>query len=99
MADVGGVAGDRLRSFVERVERLHEERAALAADVREIYAEAKGSGFDVKIIKKVIKARAMDQSDRAEQDELFDLYMRALDSGTEVATRAGTNVVGIKAAE
>lgn len=79
MADVGGVAADRLRSFIERIERLEEEKAALAADIKEIYSEAKGTGFDVKIIRQVVRLRKMDQSDRREQEEILDLYKRALD--------------------
>ncbi|MBT4932687.1 MAG: DUF2312 domain-containing protein [Rhodospirillaceae bacterium] len=79
MADVGGVAADRLRSFIERIERLEEEKAALAADIREIYSEAKGTGFDVKIIRQVVRLRKMDQTDRREQEEILDLYKRALD--------------------
>ncbi len=79
MSDVGGVAGDRLRSFVERIERLEEEKAALAADIKEVYSEAKGSGVDVKILRQVVRLRKMDQSDRHEQEELLDLYKRALD--------------------
>lgn len=79
MADVGGVAADRLRSFVERIERLEEEKAALAADIREIYSEAKGTGFDIKIIRQVVRLRKMDQSDRREQEQILDLYKRALD--------------------
>jgi len=79
MADIGGIAGDRLRSFVERIERLEEEKAALAADIREIYAEAKGAGFDAKILRQIVQLKKMDQSDRREQEELLDLYKRALD--------------------
>lgn len=78
MTDVGGVAADRLRSFVERIERLEEERTALGADIREVYAEAKGVGFDTKIMRQVIKLRKMDQSDRQEQEHLLELYKRAL---------------------
>jgi uncharacterized protein (UPF0335 family) len=79
MVDVGGVSADRLRSFIERIERLEDEKAALAADIREIYSEAKGTGFDVKIIRQVVRLRKMDQSDRREQEEVLDLYKRALD--------------------
>jgi uncharacterized protein (UPF0335 family) len=79
MADVGGIAGERLRAFVERVERLEEEKAALAADIKEVYAEAKGVGFDIKILRKIISLRKLDKSDRQEQEELLDIYMRALD--------------------
>lgn len=78
MNDVGGVAADRLRSFVERIERLEEEKANLAADIREVYAEAKGVGFDVKSLRQIVKLRKMDESDRKEQEEILDLYRRAL---------------------
>ena len=77
--DVGGIAGDRLRPFVERIERLEEEKAALVADIREVYAEAKGTGFDVKSIRQIVKERKLDVSERQEQLELFDVYRRALD--------------------
>ncbi len=78
MADVGGIAADRLRSFVERIERLEEEKAALGADVREVYSEAKSVGFDSKIIRQIIRLRKLDGSDRREQEELLDLYKTAL---------------------
>lgn len=78
MADVGGIAADRLRSFIERIERLEEEKAALAADVREIYAEAKGVGFDPKIMRQVIKLRKLDKAELQEQDALLDTYKHAL---------------------
>lgn len=79
MTEVGGVAADRLRSFVERIERLEEEKAALAADIKEVYSEAKGTGFDIKVLRQVVRLRKMDQSDRREQEEILDLYKRALD--------------------
>ena len=79
MTEVGGIAGDRLRSFVERIERLEEEKSALAADIREVYLEAKGTGFDVKILRQVIRLRKLDVTDRQEQEEILDLYKRALD--------------------
>jgi uncharacterized protein (UPF0335 family) len=78
MAEVGGIAGERLRTFVERIERLEEEKAALAADIREVYAEAKGTGFDVKTMRQLIRLRKMDRSDRQEQEHLLDLYKRAI---------------------
>ncbi len=78
MAEVGGIAGERLRAFIERIERLEEEKAALAADVREVYAEAKSTGFDVKTMRQVIRLRKMDRSDREEQEHLLDLYKRAI---------------------
>jgi uncharacterized protein (UPF0335 family) len=79
MADVGGVASERLKSFVERIERLEEEKAALAGDIREVYAEAKGTGFDIKVLRQIIRLRKMDTSDRAEMEELIDVYKRALE--------------------
>lgn len=79
MSDVGGIAADRLRSFVERIERLEEEKAALAADIREVYSEAKGTGFDIKILRQIIRLRKMDVSERQEQEEILDVYKRALD--------------------
>jgi len=79
MADVGGVASERLKSFVERIERLEEEKAALAGDIREIYSEAKGTGFDIKVLRQIIRLRKMETSDRAEMEELIDVYKRALE--------------------
>jgi len=79
MADVGGVASERLKSFVERIERLEEEKQALAGDVREDYSEAKGAGFDIKVLRAIIRLRKMDQSDRTEMEELIDVYKRALE--------------------
>ena len=78
MADVGGIAADRLRSLIERIERLEEEKAALAGDIREVYAEAKGSGFDTKIMRQIVRLRKMDKADMQEQETLLDLYKRAL---------------------
>ena len=78
MADVGGISGERLRSFVERIERLEEEKASLASDIREIFAEAKGTGFDTKILRQVLKLRKLDREDRQEQETLLDLYLQAL---------------------
>lgn len=77
--EVGGISADRLRSLVERIERLEEEKAAIASDIRDIFAEAKGSGFDVKIIKAIIKMRKMNNEDRDEQEYLLELYKKALD--------------------
>lgn len=76
--EVGGIAADRLRSIVERVERLEEERKALGADIKDIMAEAKSAGFDVKVIRLVLKLRKQDREEREEMETLRDLYMRAL---------------------
>lgn len=79
MTDVGGIAADRLRSFIERVERLEEEKTALTADIREVYAEAKGVGFDPKIMRQIVRLRKMDSQDRQEQEAILELYRQALD--------------------
>ena len=73
-----GFAAAQLFSIVERIERLDEEKSALGADIREVYSEAKGVGFDTKILRKVIALRKMDKADRQEQEAVMDLYMSAL---------------------
>jgi len=79
MADVGGVAGDRLRSFIERIERLEEEKKALSDDLKEVYSEAKGSGFDIKVMRQIVRLRKMADNDRSEMEEILDVYKRVLD--------------------
>lgn len=76
--DVGGVAGDRLRSFIERIERLEEEKAHLAEDIKEVYAELKGVGFDAKTVRKIVSMRKLDAEKRREGEELLDLYKTAI---------------------
>jgi len=76
--DEQGVAGKRLKSFLERIERLEEEKSALADDIKEVYAEAKGVGFEAKIMRRIIKLRKMDIEKRREEDELLNLYMSAI---------------------
>jgi len=78
MADVGGVAGAQLRSYIERIERLEEEKAALSADIREVYAEAKGNGFEPKTMRQIVRLRKMDKDDRDEQETLLEIYKAAL---------------------
>ncbi|HEY2070710.1 MAG TPA: DUF2312 domain-containing protein [Rhizomicrobium sp.] len=73
-----GFAKDNLKSFIDRVERLEEEKEALAADMREVYSEAKGQGFDTKIMRQVVRLRKLDTADRQEQDAILDLYLGAL---------------------
>ncbi len=75
---VGGIAADRLRSLIERIERLEEERKALGSDIKDIFAEAKSAGFDVKVMRKLIALRKVEAKDREEMDGLLDVYMRAL---------------------
>jgi uncharacterized protein (UPF0335 family) len=72
------IAADRLRSIVERIERLEEERKALAGDIKDIYAEAKSAGFDVKVIRQIIRLRKQEPAEVEEQETLLDLYRRAL---------------------
>ena len=74
----GGAADAQLRSFIERIERLEEEKKALGEDIKEVYAEAKSEGFDTKIMRQVIRLRKMNEADRHEQEELLNVYMRAL---------------------
>ena len=84
MTDVGGVAADKLRSFIERIERLEEEKATIQGDIKEVFSEAKANGFDTKIMRQVLKLRKMEDADRSEQEQLLDLYKQALgmaDSG------------------
>ena len=76
-----GIAADRLRSLVERIERLEEERKALAGDIKDIYDEAKSAGFDVKVLRQIIRIRKQDQAEVEEQESLLDLYKRALGMG------------------
>lgn len=77
-AKVGGIAADHLRSFIERVERLEEEKKALSDDIKDVYAEAKANGFDTKTMRKVIALRKMDKDDLDEAEALLDTYLRAL---------------------
>jgi uncharacterized protein (UPF0335 family) len=78
MPDIGGIAGERLRAFIERIERLEEERRVLAADIKEVYGEAKGSGFDTKIMRQLIRLRRIDKDDLDEQESLLETYKRAI---------------------
>jgi uncharacterized protein (UPF0335 family) len=82
-------AKDQLRAFVSRIERLEEEKAALAADLREVYAEAKGNGFDAKALRKVISLRKMDENKRREEDAVLTTYLHALGMDSDAASEAG----------
>ena len=73
-----GFAKEHLRSFIERIERLEEEKKALADDIREVYSEAKGTGFDTKVMRQVVRLRKMESADRQEQEAMLDLYLSAL---------------------
>lgn len=73
-----GVAQDQLRAFIERIERLEEEKKAIADDIKEVYAEAKGNGFDTKVMRQVVRIRKQDRNERLEQEAILELYMSAL---------------------
>ncbi|GAA5265687.1 MAG: DUF2312 domain-containing protein [Acidiphilium sp.] len=77
-ATTGNIAADRLKSIVERIERLEEERKALGSDIKDIYAEAKSAGFDVKVLRQLIRLRKQEPADVEEQETLLDVYKRAL---------------------
>ncbi len=72
------VAADQLKSYIERIERLEEEKAGIAGDIKEIYAEAKGNGFDTKVLRKIIAIRKRDYNERKEEEAILELYMQAL---------------------
>lgn len=78
MADVQGVAREQLRAFVERIERLEEEKKTIADDIKDVYAEAKGNGFDTKVLRKVVSLRKQDMNERMEQEAVLDVYLHAL---------------------
>ena len=84
MADQG-VARDQLRAFVERIERLEEEKKAISDDIKEVYAEAKGNGFDTKVMRQLVRIRKQDRSERQEQEAILDLYMHALGMVAEMS--------------
>ena len=75
---LNATAQTRLKTIVERIERLEEDKAAVAADIKEVFAEAKGEGFDVKILRKVVRLRKQDKAKRQEEEALLDLYLSAI---------------------
>lgn len=79
MTEVGGIAVDRLRSLIERIERLEDEKSAIASDIKDVKLEARSAGFDVKILNTILKLRKMNTADRDEQEYLLDVYKKALD--------------------
>jgi uncharacterized protein (UPF0335 family) len=84
----GGVAKDQLKSIIERIERLEEEKSGIASDIKDIFAEAKGNGYDVKTLRKVISLRKQDAAERDEQEHLLDTYLRALGMAPELEEAA-----------
>jgi uncharacterized protein (UPF0335 family) len=83
MSDAGAVARDQLRSFVERIERLEEEKKTIADDIKDVYGEAKAMGFDAKVLRKVVAIRKQDENDRLEQEAILDTYLHALGMAPE----------------
>ncbi|HZY67399.1 MAG TPA: DUF2312 domain-containing protein [Devosia sp.] len=79
------VAQDQIRAFIERIERMEEEKKAISDDIKEIYAEAKGNGFDTKVLRQIIRIRKQDHAERMEQEALLELYMTALGMATAPA--------------
>ena len=88
MSGPDGVAGDRLRSFVERIERLEEEIKGLTDDKKDIYAEAKGEGFDVKILREVVRLLKQDKNERDERESLLDVYLHAIETARTPIAKA-----------
>jgi uncharacterized protein (UPF0335 family) len=82
MTDPVGIAGERIRSFVERIEQLDTELQGLNEQKKEVFAEAKGEGFDVKVLKEIIRLRKQDQEERDERETLLDVYLRAMDTAS-----------------
>jgi uncharacterized protein (UPF0335 family) len=78
MTFVGNVAADQLRSYIERIEKLEEEKAEIASFIKDVFAEAKGNGYDTKAIKEILKLRKLEPQDREEQEYMIDVYKRAL---------------------
>ncbi len=74
----GGISSARLKSFIDRIEKLEEDKAGIGNDLKEVYSEAKGTGFDTKIIRKIVSLRKIDLEKRREQEELLELYMSAI---------------------
>lgn len=79
MSETGGIAADRLKTLIERIEKLEEEKTAIGNDIKDVYSEAKSAGFDTKIMKTIIKLRKMNAADRDEQEFLIETYCKALD--------------------
>ncbi|MBO0358607.1 DUF2312 domain-containing protein [Hymenobacter sp. BT186] len=77
-ANIGGVTGERLKQYIERIERLEEEKSGIAEDIRDVYAESKSAGYETKIIRQIVKLRKMDRQKRQEQEEILELYKSAI---------------------
>jgi uncharacterized protein (UPF0335 family) len=88
MTDTIGISGDRIRSFIERIEHIDEEIMGLNEGKKEAFAEAKGEGFDVKVLREILRLRKLDREDREEHESLVDLYLRAMESASRPEVRA-----------
>lgn len=93
MVDTGGVAAAELRAFIERIERLEEDKKRIAEEVKEVFAEAKGNGYDTKVMRQVLRIRKQDRAERQEMEAILDLYLHALgmiaaDEGDEALDKA-----------
>jgi uncharacterized protein (UPF0335 family) len=88
MTNTIGISGDRIRSFIERIEHVHEEIKGLNGGKKEAFAEAKGEGFDVKVLREILRLRKLDREDREEHESLVDLYLRAMESASTPEVRA-----------
>ena len=88
MTDRVGISGDRIRSFIERIEHIDEEIKGLNEGKKEAFAEAKGEGFDVKVLREILRLRKLDREDREEHKSLVDLYLRAMESASAAEVRA-----------
>ncbi|NCP62634.1 MAG: DUF2312 domain-containing protein [Alphaproteobacteria bacterium] len=87
MTTFAGISGAQLRQFIEQVEYLEEQKAALASDTREVFAEAKSAGFDVKVIRQILKMRKMDQDELRELEEVLDVYLQALNMSSRATKK------------
>jgi len=87
MTDTIGISGDRIRSFIERIEHIDEEIKGLNEGKKEAFAEAKGEGFDVKVLKEILRLRKLDQDEREEHESLVDLYRKAMESASTLGVR------------
>jgi uncharacterized protein (UPF0335 family) len=88
MTDTIGISGDRIRSFIERIEHIDEEIKGLNEGKKEAFADAKGEGFDVKVLREILRLRKLDRQDRKEHESLVDLYLRAMESASTPDVRA-----------
>ena len=78
MDEISNATAGQLKAFIERIERLEEDKKAITDDIKDVYAEAKGNGFDTKVLRKIVSIRKQDQNERKEQDEILSLYLSAL---------------------